>query len=524
VGQKVIELIRESTEEQSDDDHAGIPAQREINRRTAQTYHLDIIDTIEIVDVSGASVLKSPEMQRLLRMIDDKQIHGVVTREFSRLMRPENFSDLILLQSFVDSGTTLYLEDGPIDLASKTGHLFGLIRAGLAGYERREMLDRVWSAKEAKRRAGKHPQSHITLPFGVGYDREKELWSYMYPEAQKVLKAFQLFLAGEASYWEVGRKLDISPFNLRVILRNPIYTGWRVYTQKRDPSPKGRRLRPDGRQGDRAKIPREPDEVFRVKVLDPPLISEADFCRVQQLLDMKKQNHWRCRPNYEHRFVYHGFLRCGHCGNLVYTHHRAPHDWYVCKSRTTAERKLRERRYLAPCTNPYMRRERLETTIDLLFSERLRDSGFLEKVADTYRARCEAPRNTSDLVGAKRGLARLELKRKRVVNAYCECLISWKEKKERLSKIEAEAKFYRDLAGKPEPIVQQVSGKDLAEALSPFVEWDTLTTPKKRRLLQATVPEIHVRDYQVIGLSLLTPAIRRNDLTHTGRGSWRRPA
>jgi hypothetical protein len=52
---------------------------------------------------------------------------------------------------------------------------------------------------------------------------------------------FRCILAGQTSYTEVGRKVGIEPFNLRNILRNPIYTGWRVYNQRRDPSPKALR-------------------------------------------------------------------------------------------------------------------------------------------------------------------------------------------------------------------------------------------------------------------------------------------
>src|SRR6202163_1015764 len=168
-----LELIRVSTEQQAGDDRSGIPAQREANRRTARTYGLNIVRTIEIVDVSGASVLSSPEMQELLRLMESSEIHGVVTKEFSRLMRPEKFTDYALLQQFTDTQTILYLPDGPIDLASKSGRLLGTIRAAIAGMERREIIDRMQDAKESMRRAGKQPGGESSLPFGVGYTKEK---------------------------------------------------------------------------------------------------------------------------------------------------------------------------------------------------------------------------------------------------------------------------------------------------------------------------------------------------------------
>jgi DNA invertase Pin-like site-specific DNA recombinase len=221
---KVLELIRVSTDSQATSDRASIPAQRAVNRRTAAAYDLEIIRSIEIKDVSGAAVLLSPEMQELVRLIADTSIHGVVAREFSRLMRPENFSDYALLQAFADSDTILYLPEGPIDFTSKTGRLLGTIRAAIAGMERSEILERVWSAKEEKRRAGKFAQSRICLPFAVGYS---EPTGFFYkPEAERVKEAVRLFLAGNTSYRDVAQIVGLNPFTLRSIMRNPILTGW----------------------------------------------------------------------------------------------------------------------------------------------------------------------------------------------------------------------------------------------------------------------------------------------------------
>ena len=190
VRKRVIELVRVSTESQAGKDRAGIPAQKEANRQTAIRYDLEIVSTIEISDVSGAAVLRSPEMQKLLKLIESSEVHGVVAKEFSRLMRPENFADFALLQSFADTDTVLYLPEGPIDFSSKSGRLFGTLRAAMAGAEKVEIAERVWGAKEEKRRAGKHPQSEVALPFGVGFERGKDRWFFK-PEAEKVLVAFR---------------------------------------------------------------------------------------------------------------------------------------------------------------------------------------------------------------------------------------------------------------------------------------------------------------------------------------------
>jgi len=283
MSRKVIELIRVSTESQAAEDRASIPAQRAINRRTAQAYDLEIVETIEISDVSGAAVLCAPEMRQLLRSMARPSIHGVVAREFSRLMRPESFADYAILQAFCDTDTVLYLPEGPLDLSSKSGRLMGAIRAAIAGLELSEIKERQWSAKEQKRRWGGFAQSEVCLPYGVGYDGQHG-WHYK-PEAEKVREAFRLFLAGSTSYIELARLLDVTPRGMHLIMRNPIYTGWRVIDKRRDPSPGARQVKPDGRQGDRRKIRRTSDEIIRVKVISDGLITESDFQRVQELMD-----------------------------------------------------------------------------------------------------------------------------------------------------------------------------------------------------------------------------------------------
>ena len=387
----------------------------------------------------------------------------------------------------------------------------------MAGNERTELLERVWAAKEEKRRAGAHPQSSVTLPFAVGYDRGNGRW-YFKDESEKVVEAFRCVLGGQTSYTEVGRKVGIEPFNLRNILRNPIYTGWRVYSQRRDPSPKALRATHDGRQADRPKIQREPDDVIRVKVLEP-LVGEEDFCRVQRILDQKKENHWRVRPDNQRRFTYSGFLRCGLCENLVYTHAHHPRDWYVCKSRTWPERKHRETRGQPPCANPYMRRERVEAQLNLMFADRLTDREFLESIARQLSERATPDESKSDVSNLQRMSKKLQEKRKRVLDAYFTALIDRAERDRRLEQIKADEQFCERQLRNIRPQTPEVSVEQLTQLLAPLHEWEYLSMADKRRLLQAIVPEIHLANYNVTKLALLVQDPRRNELNHTGTDS-----
>ena len=495
----VIELIRVSTEQQAGEDRAGIPSQREANRRTAKAYGLTIVRSIEIVDVSGAAVLSSPQMQELLRLMESPDIHGVVTKEFSRLMRPEKFTDYALLQQFTDTGTVLYLPDGPIDLASKSGRLLGTIRAAMAGLERREILDRMNDAKESMRRAGKHAGGESSLPYGVAYG-PKVGWSYN-ADAEKVRTAFRLFLSGETSYTVLSRKLNIPRTNVRFILENPIYTGWRVYREKRDPSVAGYVSGPDGLQGYRRKIRRSPDDVIRVHVLDA-IVSEADFSRVQRIIELKKQKHWRSYADAPNKYTYNGFLTCGDCASPLYTH-TAKDEFYVCKSRNTREARLRATRGLMPCSNPYMLRKKLEPKIDFLLGEKLREPEFLSRVVDEFNARTQ---NTATTAAAERSviekrLAALEARRQRILEAFFDGAIDKSERDSRIAQLDAEVSAFEKILLDTLPAVPDArSEAEIEQALEPFGEWEFLEREDKRALLAAVCPEIQIERYVVKSL------------------------
>ncbi|MCI0620568.1 MAG: recombinase family protein, partial [Acidobacteria bacterium] len=513
---RVIELIRVSTENQAGEDRASIPAQRAINRRTAQAYGLDIVKSFELADVSGAAVLMTPEIQQLMRMIQSPEIHGVVAREFSRLMRPENFSDYALLQSFADSKTVLYLPDGPIDLTSKQGRLLGTIRAAIAGLERTELLERSWSAKEEMRRRGECPSGHITWPFGVSYDDERG-WHYK-PEAEKVREAFRLFLSGFTNWSDLGRRTGLSRTALRIILSNPIYTGWRLYDKRRDPSASAFRVGKNGRQGDRKKMCREPEEIIRVKVIEKPLISQADFDRVQAMIAAKAKHHWKQRGDLQHHhFVYNGFLTCAKCASPIYTisgktvknrttGESSRYDYYVCRQRAGTGKAPNGRIKACSCDAGWMKRQPLEEKLDELFAERLTDNSFVEDLLDGHEeARAEGGQQAK-ISRLQREIESLRTKRERVLDAFFEDVIGSAERDIRLAAVERDLALAQEMLMREAPQPSAISADEFFELLKPFYTWKALEREDKRRLLSTVIPEIKVADYRIHGFYLLPPS------------------
>jgi site-specific DNA recombinase len=508
---KVIELIRVSTLAQANDDRAGVPSQRTINKKTVERQGLEIGPTLEFADVSGASVLLAPEIQELIRLLESGSFSGVVAREFSRLIRPESFADFALLQVFVDTKTVLYLPDGPVDFSNKTGRFMGTIRAAIAGMERSEILERVWSAKEEKRRRGELAQSSIVLGFGVDYEPGRGF--YYKPEAQLVGEAARKFLAGNQNYAEIAKTLGVTPRGAHVILRNPIWTGVRVIDKKRDPSAAGKYVGVNGRQADRRKIDRSSDEIIRVPVNDKPILSNQEFEELQRLMDLKQEKHWRSQSDYNHRFTYNGFVTCFICGQPIQTAHQR-RDYYVCKGRRTGPKCHR-------CQSKYMSRERLEEVLDGLFSVRLSSRFFLEKCVSELLQRSTENDSTAECQRLNSELNGFRRKRERVLDIFEDGVIGKAEMVKRLRPIDegirvASVELSRNEKG------PGIDLEKLVAAFAPLVEWEFWTRDQKRQLLTTLTPDIRVADYKVESLGLNSSFFSNED-TRTGRDSRRRP-
>jgi DNA invertase Pin-like site-specific DNA recombinase len=511
MNKNVIELIRVSTEGQAADDRAGIPAQREVNRRTAAQYGLNIVKTIEMSDVSGARVLSAPEMQELLNLIESPNVHGVVAKEFSRLMRPEKFTDYALLQHFIDTRTILYLPDGPLDLSSKTGTLVGVLRAAMAGLERRDILERMQDAKESMRKAGKHPCGPLQLPYGVGYSKEQG-WFYK-AEAEKVKEAYRLVLTTNLTYADIARMLNMPRTNLRCILQNPIYTGYRVYDFKRDESTQGYRPGKDGRQGYRRKISRRPEEIVRVKVLDP-LISEETYSQAVRILQSRAAREREIRSKNGPLYLLNGFLWCAVCGSLMYTHRNQKERHYYCKKNNTRYRSRGQ-----GCANPYIQAKKIEPKIDELLCVRLQDGKLLENIAEEYLLKSTS--NSSSAVAevdkkqVEIELETLQAKRQRILETFFDGLINRAERDQGLAKIESEIASFTSL--KTSESVPQQSGislETLIELVSVFTQWPALGRDDKRSILHSLGAEIHVEGYTIRCLALAKPLPSTNNGDH----------
>jgi DNA invertase Pin-like site-specific DNA recombinase len=352
--------------------------QREVIDRTIKFKNLNCLKIYEIADVSGTNVRNAPEIQEILRLVENRNVSGVVVADLDRLLRPDRFEDFSLLQVFQDSGAILYCGSTELDLSTKDGFLTGGIRASIAGFELRLIKERMLGAKEEKRRQGKCPSAAHTLPLGVAYDRKAGKFHYA-PEVAKVAEAFRLVdEVGITNYCELSRRTGIHHRTLHNLLRNPIYIGIRRYDKK---CGKEKYTGVNGRQSGRKKVLRSATEVIEVRVIERPAVDPSRFQRVQDIIGGIRNGWHRLRQDDKTINLAVGIAYCGYCGDRLYcsSGKRKGHKrqgYYFCKRNHYLFREKLGGCQMRPIPQPV-----LDETLRKFTAERLGDPEVVKAIA-----------------------------------------------------------------------------------------------------------------------------------------------
>lgn len=506
----VIELLRVSTEEQARDDRAGIDRQKSSNESTIKRYNLNRVRTLLLTDVSGSNVLNTPEIKNLILLMKTGQIRGVVAAAFDRLIRPDNFDDYSLLQRFRETNTLIYLPNEIIDFNTQTGFLYGGINATISGNERRVILKRQQEGKEAKRCRGEHPQNDRSLPIGIGFKRIKDSRGsyYLTSQIHTVQKIFEL-KAERLNDCEISRRTGIHNRVVKNILQNPIYFGWRVHDTKRG---KEKYYRIDGRQSDRKKVLREPDEIIVKKVLDTPPVDKELFAKVQTIVNEESIKYMTKREKYPHRFYYHGMLFCAECGEPIYSRSGmtvGKTDYLYCKKhywlykrelkekidklrrhsvQNASEIDMLEAKIKTKCNSQYVSREDLYFTQDSFISDVLsKKDVLLALIKQQINDNGKIVTIQNELSMVKKELESLRKKRQRYLSLFGDAVFSKEELEKEIvpinEMIQHKDLLFQELRDRLN-VASMMPDEDVLELLvNTFKEFHYLKYDQKRAIL-----------------------------------------
>lgn len=282
--QQLIGVARVSTATQAEDGKEGLGRQHMSIKRIAKAQGAALTKIVDIVDVQGQSVASAPQwVNEVLPAL--KQGAYLAVDDIDRIARVTGF-DFTVLQQITDLSGKLYDPSGEINLADGTQGLIAVIRAKVAGEDKKRLKAKMWGGKESRREKGEWTQAVHLLPHGITYMKEAvagERWGYDV-EAEAVKAAFHTYADG-GSHNDAAKLMGVSRTGARLILRNSVYKGVLSY---------------DTRKIDGVYVRRAPEDVLRVRVFGqgcqhPQLVTDDVWDAVQSRLTAKTDSFRKAR-------------------------------------------------------------------------------------------------------------------------------------------------------------------------------------------------------------------------------------
>lgn len=148
---KAIGYIRVSTGKQAEHG-VSLEAQAQKIRAVAVVHDADLLDVI-VDGGESAKSLQRPGMERLLAMVDARQVQAVIVAKLDRLTR--SVKDLCeLLERFEKRGVALISVAESLDTSSAAGRLVINIMTAVSQWEREAIGERTRDAMRHKRSNG----------------------------------------------------------------------------------------------------------------------------------------------------------------------------------------------------------------------------------------------------------------------------------------------------------------------------------------------------------------------------------
>ncbi|MGE0794638.1 MAG: recombinase family protein [Acidimicrobiia bacterium] len=291
----------------SDQDGSALGVSRQLDdcRRLARESGWVVGHEYVDNDVSAFSGKRRPAFEQLLTDVRDGFRDGVIVYHHDRLTRStkdlDRFVDVL---SAAGSPPVQFVSSGNLDIGNGDGLLLARILAAVASDESASKGRRVRRKLDEVAAAGRpHGGSH--RPFGYESDRI----TVRADEAAVIRGLVERFLAGE-SLRSLATWLDAN--EVRTVAGGP----WKTPT-----------LRAMLRSGRIAGLREHRGEVVGPAVWEP-IISPADRDRVLARMEERALARRRAPRSY----LLTGLLRCGRCGNKLFSSRRETTRRYVCAS------------------------------------------------------------------------------------------------------------------------------------------------------------------------------------------------
>lgn len=425
----------------------------------------------------SAKDIKRPELQKMLKDIEDGKIDCVLVYRLDRLTRSV-FDLYKLLEVFDQYDCSFKSATEVYDTTTAMGRMFITIVAALAQWERENMAERIRFGQQEKARQGKYVSNRVP----VGYALDKENWrlNIIEDEAKLVRKIFSLYKSG-LGVNRVARHLNQTG---TLTIRGNTWSDNTVMKILRNKTYKGAI---------------EWDEII-VEDAHDAIIPKSEFDDVQQLIIQRAGTPPKTLSS---DYIFSGSMRCLSCGgnlNGNYTNHtnkegvKIKYKHYRCKNYLNGN-----------CSTPWMVSEpKIEAAFLDYISKFEQISFVVEEEILRSKEKQKPKEDESDAL--KQELKQVEKKKKKFQFAWSDDAIEYDDFKARMSELrnrEEEIKKELELLvpAQDDKVLDLEEIKAILRDVS--ANWKYLGLIEKKQFVGSIVKEIHYHKekghrYQVI--------------------------
>lgn len=187
---KIAAYMRVSTKDKQTTD-----SQRQAIQTWAKQNHIKPSALVWYADKMSGSIAKRPELEKVMRAINDKKINTLVVFRLDRLARHTR-DGLQLLATLGEKGIRVVSVSENIDFSSTTGKLIASILLSVASWEREVIVERIKAGLKATSKPIGRPRNN---------DRLKTIRK-LYDSGMKVADiAYKLKCSRQNVYLALGR-------------------------------------------------------------------------------------------------------------------------------------------------------------------------------------------------------------------------------------------------------------------------------------------------------------------------------
>lgn len=222
---KVVGYSRVSTLEQSREG-VSLDNQEHKIRAYAELKDMELVEMIVEEGKSGKT-MNRPGLQKIINLINNKQIDGVICYKLDRLTRKTRDLLYLIEDVFAKNDIQFISLNENIDTSSASGKFFLTVMGAMAQMERDLIAERTTDALQELTRQGRRLGSPDKLPLGFRLKKRKmaELSDLVIDngEFEKVKAIFNFRRNDKLTLQAIGDKFGMGKSSIKYILDNPFY-------------------------------------------------------------------------------------------------------------------------------------------------------------------------------------------------------------------------------------------------------------------------------------------------------------